>query len=344
MNEKWFEKIDRYLNLEMTHEEQLLFESEIADDEELSSAFRVYRRIEEEMKSKGDYRENEASLKESLKRLNEKYFKVDNQLSTKRRISENDPEILKRSEGSSKSTDNRLTENNGNIKRMYSWKNIAIAAAIISFISLGALWYLQSEKQTKDNRQTVTRNDNIAKTSDAPKEETVKQNGIRREGSIENTIVNPPSLETNRKKYIAVASRHFKPDVSPSEVPDPSAVAMELYEAKNYENAISAFNESARLMTRGDEDIELIEFYSSYYKGISYLAIGNDKKALTELQNSVKKSPNENWRIRSQWYLALASLKNGNLQAADKLFHSLADNTHAGKYKSESTGLINELK
>ncbi len=51
MNEKMLEKIEDYLNGPMNAEERKLFELEMAGNEELASAFRLYKSIEEEMRT-----------------------------------------------------------------------------------------------------------------------------------------------------------------------------------------------------------------------------------------------------------------------------------------------------
>ncbi len=66
MNVDWFEKIEEYLNGEMSREEQLLFESELATNQELYAAFNIYQEIETEMRTREKYGTQEALLRKSL--------------------------------------------------------------------------------------------------------------------------------------------------------------------------------------------------------------------------------------------------------------------------------------
>ena len=68
------EKIEQYLHGEMSGQERLLFESELATDEELASAFNLYRKIEQEMRT-GKDDAGKAAVKDSLQLLGNTYFK-----------------------------------------------------------------------------------------------------------------------------------------------------------------------------------------------------------------------------------------------------------------------------
>lgn len=76
MEDKWFEKIEDYLNGKMDNEEKALFEKALASDKELASVFNVYRTIESDMQANENERFdlNKNALKQSLEALNEKYF------------------------------------------------------------------------------------------------------------------------------------------------------------------------------------------------------------------------------------------------------------------------------
>lgn len=74
MNDNMFEKIDKYLLNEMSDHERLLFEKELATNDDLSSTFNIYKTIETEMRNTEKYSEEEARLKNSLQKLNEVHF------------------------------------------------------------------------------------------------------------------------------------------------------------------------------------------------------------------------------------------------------------------------------
>jgi ribonucleotide reductase alpha subunit len=71
-----FEKIEQYLHDELSAQERLLFESQLAADEELASAFNLYRKIEHEMRT-GNEDANKAILRDNLQQLGKTYFKKD---------------------------------------------------------------------------------------------------------------------------------------------------------------------------------------------------------------------------------------------------------------------------
>src|SRR4051812_2903381 len=75
MNEDLFERIDKYLNGEMSREEQLLFEAEMAANGELASLVNVYRVIDRDMSENQKYDDRELALKKTLKEMNSRYFK-----------------------------------------------------------------------------------------------------------------------------------------------------------------------------------------------------------------------------------------------------------------------------
>ncbi|QMU30542.1 tetratricopeptide repeat protein [Adhaeribacter radiodurans] len=74
MNKNDYEKVEEYLNGEMSHQEKLLFEAELSSNEELLSAFKVYQTIETKMRTAEKYRVQENDLKDTLHFLNKEYF------------------------------------------------------------------------------------------------------------------------------------------------------------------------------------------------------------------------------------------------------------------------------
>jgi tetratricopeptide (TPR) repeat protein len=76
MNENWIEKIDAYLEGEMSAQERALFETELSTNQELSSAFRMYQTIESGMRAHNSaLSTGEVALKDTLQKLNADYFK-----------------------------------------------------------------------------------------------------------------------------------------------------------------------------------------------------------------------------------------------------------------------------
>ncbi len=75
MNAGYYEKIEDYLNGEMSQEEKLHFEAALSSDEELLTAFKVYRTIETDMRILERYSGERNALKNTLQSLDKDFFK-----------------------------------------------------------------------------------------------------------------------------------------------------------------------------------------------------------------------------------------------------------------------------
>lgn len=76
MNNKT-ELIENYLSGNLPPDERALFEKELLADEELSNLFNMYSTIDKEMQNAEKYKDQEAALKNTLQKLNAKYFKAE---------------------------------------------------------------------------------------------------------------------------------------------------------------------------------------------------------------------------------------------------------------------------
>src|SRR5690554_1125221 len=83
METDWYIKFGEYLQGRMSNEEKLAFEAELSSNEEMESAFRIYRRIEMEMGSQSQHGDQENDLRRSLETFNAKYFNSETQHLTK---------------------------------------------------------------------------------------------------------------------------------------------------------------------------------------------------------------------------------------------------------------------
>jgi hypothetical protein len=135
------EKIDAYLNDELSQEERLAFEKMLRSDESLREEFDMYREIEMEMKSQNKYEKDAEALKTSLAKLNAEYFS--NSTNTK--------------------TENIRESTPGNVrsrktfKRMNSWTLLAIAACLI-----GVIFLITKNSPDKKVEETIVLADNKA--------------------------------------------------------------------------------------------------------------------------------------------------------------------------------------
>jgi len=112
---------------------------------------------------------------------------------------------------------------------------------------------------------------------------------------------------------------------------DVQSKAFEAYETKKYENAIVYFNELLN-----EEPNATIAFY----KANTLLQLNKPNEAITLLEENVTNS--DTLQDRNLWYLALAYLKNNNIDASKKTLKQLLTQSKF-KYK-EATTLIEKLE
>ena len=339
MNKTLFEKIEQYLNGEMSAEERVLFEYEMKTNDELSSACNTYKLIETQMRNQEKNSENETLLKDSLQKLNAVYFE---------REIKNSPDIQNTNKALpvfDASITEKFKAKNNKRSIVSIWKTIGIAAATIGIIALSFIWYLYS---TKEKEQVAV---NVKKTDTEENINRQDTTGLQKNIALQNntdtnTDANKNPNTLTKKKQEALFATNFKPDVTPENKEGPLEDAFDYYDDHNYAGAAEEFS-SANLntITRGlDTNPKLTAFYAHYYGGLSYLAEGTATEAITELKNAIAKSPAELFKIKAQWYLALAYLKTGEIKKANELLSKISVNEKETEYKSKSIKLLNELK
>ncbi len=336
MNESWFEKIEDYLNGKMSREERILFESEMASNEELYAAFKLYQTIETEMSDQEKHSLQEAELKSSLENLNDRYFKLAKVIPV---------------------------EELDKVRRINPWKIIAIAASIIGLVFLGTIWYIQ---RIKDSPEIAVDQSRIDTTISPSGQDTIKKN-IPLEVP-ENEVKTPNKKLDSRQEPVraksgkdagkdnkksvdavkleALFADNFEPDTVPARKAGPLQNAFHHYETGEYNDAIAAM-EKANLdvVARGSKaDKKLATFYMYYYKGLSYLAAGQATKAIPVLEVALADSPDASYKAKAQWYLSLAYLKVGKSDKSGMMLNLLARNQEAGIYQNKAIKLRNKLK
>jgi len=132
---------------------------------------------------------------------------------------------------------------------------------------------------------------------------------------------------------------HFEPYrnvVQPIERGDSSASprvnAFKAYEQGNYTEALNGFNELIK--TDNDPTIK-------FYKANTLLKTGNTEKAIVLLESNMKQT--DSLAEKHHWYLALAYIKNGNLEAAKTQLNLLLNNPDSEYKKIESKQLLKHL-
>ena len=343
MKETLFEKIDRYLNRELSPEEQQLFESELETNEELASAFILYKTIEAEMSGIQQHSAQEAALKKSLQQLNASYFK--------HRENEGSGIVASGEDHFTGAIDRQPVQDaGGNVRRINMRKGWMAAAVTIGIIITSATWYLKS---TYYKPQVVVKDEKTDSRMPGSKPDTARWNEKIRSDNLTKRnkdktkdVENKENIELNGTKRAVLFAKNFKPDTAPENKEGPLEDAFDYYQSKDYKNAITAF-ESAdlRVVLRGQEtDRKTLSFYAHYYKAQSYIAESNAVKAIPELQKAVAQSPSVSLQLSARWYLALAYLKAGDIKNTEKLLRQISASRQKTAYKSKADALLNELK
>jgi tetratricopeptide (TPR) repeat protein len=325
MNETWAEKTELYINGGMSEEERSLFEKEIAANDELSSYVNLCGRIETTMRNKEEHNEQEEALRASIKKLNAIYFNVP----TESLPATEDPKPSPvQSISSSKRT----------------WKSLAIAAVTIGIVFIGILSYLKEKKSAEQitaNTKTDTALKTVKTDTAAPKENTVPGLAVQ---NTDSTLDKKSSITPQLQELLF--ADNFKPDAVPGNTEGPLEDAFTYYNNHKYAAAAYEFTHAdLSEETRGFEaDIPLTAFYASYYSGISYLADNKINKAIHTLNDALNGNPSSLYRIKTEWYLALAYLKAGEIDKATELLAEIASNTTETKYKSKAGTVLSALK
>ncbi|MEO6453794.1 MAG: hypothetical protein ABIN97_06985 [Ginsengibacter sp.] len=339
MNDDKFEEIDKYLNGEMTHEQQLLFEEEMAKNEELSSAVNIFRSIEIEMSQNERYSSEENSVKKTLEELNQQYFKKESgeELSDAKKPGDN---IFKSKETNAiEQTKADSSDSRFKLRKINLVARLAVAASIIGIIALSVTWYLEKANNS-GIAGTIT--DSTKKANDKDTFSLNKSPSVNDITQKDKENIERDKAEVNQDILYA---KYFKQDALPADIEGPLENAFIEYDNKKYAKAITAFdNPDITIITRGEEsDQALTGFYAPYYKALCYMAIKNFQKAIHELDSAIANSPGNLFKIKAQWYLSLAYIKNGNLKSAATLLKQITSNKESSTYKIKAQRLIDDL-
>lgn len=370
MNEHSLDKIDRYLEGKMSEEEKVAFEAEAAGNQELSSLLAVYSGIETEMRENAAYNNQEAALRQTLGRLNATYFTG---------VAENETEQRTDTTEVHTTTAQDLEEETGEVEKAVRGKlrsiNIRrlllVAAACTGIIVLGiTFWNSKHQSDGPGNNPIVKRTDtspSLATPRLQPDTPALAQRGTpgdernhpRNDSPghvaphVETVRTQRPASPSHTEQQVmkpglegsALFAANFKPDAAPAseERPDALDIAFDLYEEKDYKNAATAFGKDE--VSRGEEeDKKLIAFYRHYYQAQIYLAGNNASKALPELATALKQGPDAAWKVKTQWYLALAYLKNGEQLQATNLLEKISRQQQDETLRQKATSLLTEMK
>jgi hypothetical protein len=337
MKQAWIEKTEQYLDNEMSASERLLFEQEMAMNEELSSYVSLYREIETVMHDNKKNEATEEALTNSLKKLNASYF---NQETRENSLPHNLKETT--------DAEQKPATSPQRSKRKIRYRMLfAVAAAIAGIIVIAVTWF----PKDKEANPVI---------AGSEKTDTIKSPVKAQTDSLQKSIPSNLAVQNNSdtaaekkeskvkagKKQEELFAANFEPDSVPDVTEGPLEDAFNYYSDKNYGDAAQEFSSAnPALVTRGVEtDPKASAFYADYYAGISYLEEKQNGDAKLKLESAVTKSPDESFRVKAEWYLALAYLRTGDVIKADELLTKISENTNETAYKLKATRLLAALK
>jgi tetratricopeptide (TPR) repeat protein len=344
MNDKDFERIESYLSGHMSKEERAFFEAELAQKEDLASAFALYQSIEKSMRSRQQESVEEATLKQSLKELGALYFSPN-------------PEA-QGGEGNMKPAPSQIAdkhstvpaEREGKPKAIPVWVKLALAAGITGIMVLG-IWYFQ---QKNEGAEKVVKNEKQPAEIRSVREPDTSANKQFPDASVPGDSSMPSSAQGDKADQAkthpgkaereALYARYFSPDTVPANRNEYLDEGLGFYADGNYAKAADALEDiAAAPLTRGETTEEALTiFYAQYYQGISYLASGKASKAIAILQKT--SINNSSLQAKADWYLALAFIKAGRTAEADQVLSNLAQNKTSLPFRQKASSLQKELR
>jgi tetratricopeptide (TPR) repeat protein len=361
MRSKEFDRIDAYLNGDMSAEEQILFKTELAQNKDLASTVALYQSIEQTMRSTEATNEDEATLRQTLNMLGALYFTTEQkgEGSGQNKTEDSSTHIISMPERSPNSSFVPAEIDSG-VKRLFN-RAWVIAAVFLGLIVIGTIgyWQIQNSRISDGNVQENGGNIITAETQGTGVNDTTTKDTISLSSSpgaderlpeaasvqsSSDTLPQPELKSLSKAALHALFAKYFQPDELPDEQTTHLEEGFSAYKEGNYSIAIAAFQDIASSpLTRGESDAETqIVFFARYYQGISYLATGNAAKAITALQGLTATDPF--LRSKRDWYLALSYLQAGRQKAAEILLRQLSQNSSAGDIQQKARSLQNDLR
>lgn len=327
MNNDRYDNIVEYLTGTMTDESKKFFEKELLTDESLQEDINIFKALHTSLKQDEAYSENDKALMASLLKLNTSFFKHDDS---------GIPGV-----GNHAVHGNEKKYGKTKIKWITNPVWLAAAAVFTGLIVFTAIWFMQNKENSSIADVQNTKIDSAASIAKAD------TTFIKKEKTGENIIAKQEEVNLADKKTSTAVlyTQNFKRAKVPADVPEEIDFPIRNYEKGNYKTAVAAFKIAKQnAVSRGDEtDTTLLKFNIYYYTGQSLMALGEINEAIPQLQNALHESPNDSLEAETQWYLALAYIKNNNAKKALDILKPLSVNTKAKQYKTKASNLVKEL-
>jgi hypothetical protein len=344
LTDEQYKQVLKYIDGEMDAVQQKAFEDILLTNRQMNDEVEFYKEIRLLAESVEQKDSNMNLTADEQKKSNDEHTRA--MISQARKNWESQYEAeLKLKYGivinADKNIDPQTQDNRA--KRINEWKWLA-AATVAGVICLVGGWLYF--KSAKDNRQEVVINkgrDSIIINNKITDSKSTDSTSISDSPVLPQKTFDKNLAGKKSEKLKALFKDNFMPDAAPADKEGPLESAFVYYENKQYERAGRDFeNADIGPLTRGDmeENRKLTTFYVQYYKALSYLATNrNTSKAIAELKLAVRKSPDEVWKAKSQWYLALAHLKNGETDRCQILLEEVAGKHEASELKQKAIAL-----
>jgi tetratricopeptide (TPR) repeat protein len=209
------------------------------------------------------------------------------------------------------------------------WKWTAAAAVLTGLILIGNMLLHNSENKTEA----------IVKHTTA---DSLKKTGKH------NTVPVPDQqspAEKNQTDLQALYAQYFAPDKVPDDPNGPLDDAYFFYESRQYEKAITAIDSlSKKKLTRGGGATDAsTNTFALYYKALSLMSTGRAESAIPLLAQ-VEVSGEQALKVKAQWYLCLAYLKNEQPGDAINKLQALMKDPSSNVYKNKARKLLADLR
>lgn len=210
----------------------------------------------------------------------------------------------------------------GKIKRMRKWLS-AGAAAIIALILVAVFW-----QKTGKAPDIARKMDTLLPSTD--------QSGRKMPSIQHSSQVIDLSL---------LFKQYFKKDALPEQYPIFLAQALTDYESGNY-TTLQRLNLNELPQTRGingTDSKENILKWGHYYKGLAYLQTNHPHEAMENLEWLLNNHPDKALKAKTQWYLALAYLKENDEKKAAGLCKSIIDDNEDHVLTKNAENILEKL-
>jgi cytochrome c-type biogenesis protein CcmH/NrfG len=215
------------------------------------------------------------------------------------------------------------------VRKLMPWKMLAAAAVLACIIFAGYYMLNNADKQHTPIVQRTTNNssDKIDATPPA-----------------NNSNSASPSEKNHVEDLQILYANNFKPDKIPDDPNGPLDDAYFYYASHQYRKAIRAIDSlSKKQVTRGADALNSsVKLDGDYYKALSLMSIGKAEAGIPLLKQ-VATANSHQLKIKAQWYLALAYLKQNDPTAAKEALEKLIS-IKANPYKDRALNIIDRLK